>query len=117
MKYATRTNPPPTMLAMEYVGAECGGRSQSVSVRFLASVCKEKGGRRRCFVSMESKEGKGKRKKRRNFFILNCSRRVHVVVAHSSIPAVAVVLVQLAAMSIFPAVAPEAATAWTKHVC
>lgn len=37
MKYATRTNPPPTMLAMEYVGAECGGRSQSVSVRFLAS--------------------------------------------------------------------------------
>lgn len=39
MKYATRTNPPPTMLAMEYVGAECGGRSQSVSVRFLASVC------------------------------------------------------------------------------
>lgn len=37
MKYATRTNPPPTMLAMEYVGAVCGGRSQSVSVRFLAS--------------------------------------------------------------------------------
>lgn len=42
MKYATRTNPPPTMLAMEYVGAECGGRSQSVSVRFLASVCEKK---------------------------------------------------------------------------
>lgn len=60
----------------------------------------------------------GERKEKRiNFFILNCSRRVHVVVAHSSIPAVAVVLVQLAAMSIFPAVAPEAATAWTKHVC
>lgn len=52
MKYATRTNPPPTMLAMEYVGAECGGRSQSVSVRFLASVCeKKKRGSRRCFVS------------------------------------------------------------------
>lgn len=114
MKYATRTNPPPTMLAMEYVGAECGGRSQSVSVRFLASGKIRRS--RRCFVSMGSREGKG-RKKEKFFFILNCSRRVHVVVAHSSIPAVAVVLVQLAAMSIFPAVAPEAATAWTKHVC
>lgn len=116
MEYATRTNPPPTMLAMEYVGAECGGRSQSVSVRFLASVCKEKkGGSRRCFVSMFFshwnnivREGG---KKGEILFILNCSRRVHVVVAHSSIPAVAVELVQLAAMSIFPAVAPEAATA------
>lgn len=51
MKYATRTNPPPTMLAMEYVGAECGGRSQSVSVRFLASG---KIGRKAegCFVSL-----------------------------------------------------------------
>lgn len=66
---------------------------------------------------MGSRErGKGEREGE-IFFILNCSRRVHVVVAHSSIPAVAVVLVQLAAMSIFPAVAPEAATAWTKHVC
>lgn len=54
MKYATRTNPPPTMLAMEYVGAECGGRSQSVSVRFLASgkIRRKAEG---CFVSMGSK--------------------------------------------------------------
>lgn len=71
MKYATRTNPPPTMLAMEYVGAECGGRSQSVSVRFLASgkIRREAEG---CFVSMffshwknialEKGGGKGKEK-------------------------------------------------------
>lgn len=102
------------MLAMEYVGAECGGRSQSVSVRFLASVCKEKEAED---VLLAWGRERGKGKKKREVFILNCSRRVHVVVAHSSIPAVAVVLVQLAAMSIFPAVAPEAATAWTKHVC
>lgn len=115
MKYATRTNPPPTMLAMEYVGAECGGRSQSVSVRFLASgkIRRKAEG---CLLAC-GREGEREKKEKRRILILNCSRRVHVVVAHSSIPAVAVVLVQLAAMSIFPAVAPEAATAWTKHVC
>lgn len=115
MKYATRTNPPPTMLAMEYVGAECGGRSQSVSVRFLASGKiwrKAEDVLLAWFFSYwNTLLERGEGKKGEIFFILNCSRRVHVVVAHSSIPAVAVVLVQLAAMSIFPAVAPEAATA------
>lgn len=63
MKYATRTNPPPTMLAMEYVGAECGGRSQSVSVRFLASVCKRKKEAGDVLLAWGRERGKGKKEK------------------------------------------------------
>lgn len=64
MKYATRTNPPPTMLAMEYVGAECGGRSQSVSVRFLASGKIRRRRQKVVLLAWGREGGKG----RRNFF-------------------------------------------------